>query len=240
KGKIEKEKMAEVTSCFSRVALLMILYILHNSCVAESTLVFIVLRFGAMPNIFKGDNCKSTDITFRIYGTLIASSDYRILGGGRGPKCDIKNAIFKGTQNGLRIKSLARPSNGFVQGVQFLDVAMFNVQNPIVIDQNYCPLWVESWRGVLKICERKCFREFHGGVRVEEGFKHVLKQDGTLQNYNSDLSVLKSLIREPVGHEAFMPTFLWPFAVWMMMPYLYYPFVGACFTPVADGLRSVD
>ncbi|KAI5317729.1 hypothetical protein L3X38_037436 [Prunus dulcis] len=33
----------------------------------------------------------------------------------------------------------ARPSNGFVQGVQFLDVVMINVQNPIVIDQNYCP-----------------------------------------------------------------------------------------------------
>ncbi|KAI5317728.1 hypothetical protein L3X38_037435 [Prunus dulcis] len=30
--------------------------------------------------VFKGDNCKSTDITFRIDGTLIASSDYRILG----------------------------------------------------------------------------------------------------------------------------------------------------------------
>ncbi|KAL6272514.1 hypothetical protein ACE6H2_023206 [Prunus campanulata] len=47
----------------------------------------------------------------------------------------VKNAIFKGTQNGLRIKSWARPSNGFVQGVQFLDVVMFNVQNPIVMDQ---------------------------------------------------------------------------------------------------------
>ncbi|XP_021806201.1 polygalacturonase-like [Prunus avium] len=51
----------------------------------------------------------------------------------------VKNSIFKGTQDGLRIKSWARPSNGFVQGVQFLDVVMFNVQNPIVIDQNYCP-----------------------------------------------------------------------------------------------------
>ncbi|CAL2271552.1 unnamed protein product [Prunus armeniaca] len=85
---------------------------------AESTLVFNVLSFGAKPNgvidstqafldvwtaacassdsttirvpkgryllhnamVFNGDNCKSTDITFRIDGTLIASSDYRILG----------------------------------------------------------------------------------------------------------------------------------------------------------------
>ncbi|KAM5577495.1 polygalacturonase-like [Rosa sericea] len=51
----------------------------------------------------------------------------------------VKNAIFKGTTNGLRIKSWARPSTGFVQGVRFLDVVMLNVQNPIVIDQNYCP-----------------------------------------------------------------------------------------------------
>ncbi|VVA39941.1 PREDICTED: polygalacturonase [Prunus dulcis] len=51
----------------------------------------------------------------------------------------VKNAIFKGTQNGLRIKSWGRPRNGFVQGAYFLDVVMFNVQNPIVIDQNYYP-----------------------------------------------------------------------------------------------------
>ncbi|KAI9195553.1 hypothetical protein LWI28_016003 [Acer negundo] len=51
----------------------------------------------------------------------------------------IKNTVFKGTQNGLRIKSWARPSNGFVKGVQFIDVVMQNVQNPIIIDQNYCP-----------------------------------------------------------------------------------------------------
>ncbi|CAB4268630.1 unnamed protein product [Prunus armeniaca] len=110
--------MTEVTGCFSSVALLMILYILHQSCVAESTLIYNVLSFGAKPNgvidstqafldawtaacassdsttlyvpkgryllrnamVFKGDNCKSTDVTFRIDGTLIASWDYQILG----------------------------------------------------------------------------------------------------------------------------------------------------------------
>ena len=51
----------------------------------------------------------------------------------------VKNAKFIRTQNGLRIKTWANPSHGFVQGVQFLDVTMTNVQNPIVIDQNYCP-----------------------------------------------------------------------------------------------------
>ena len=51
----------------------------------------------------------------------------------------VKNASFTGTQNGLRIKAWARPSSGFVKGVQFEDVTMRNVQNPIIIDQNYCP-----------------------------------------------------------------------------------------------------
>ncbi|XP_031263602.1 polygalacturonase-like [Pistacia vera] len=51
----------------------------------------------------------------------------------------VQKTLFTGTQNGLRIKSWARPSNGFVQGVRFINATMQNVQNPIVIDQNYCP-----------------------------------------------------------------------------------------------------
>ncbi|PPD74234.1 hypothetical protein GOBAR_DD28851 [Gossypium barbadense] len=71
-------------------------------------------------------------------------------------KCSIKTgddciSIGPGTKNlwieqitcgpghGIRIKSWARPSTGFVQGVRFMDSLMRNVQNPIVIDQNYCP-----------------------------------------------------------------------------------------------------
>ncbi|KAK6233643.1 hypothetical protein QUC31_006049, partial [Theobroma cacao] len=51
----------------------------------------------------------------------------------------VRQTISSGTQNGLRTKSWARPSNGFVQGVRFMDFMMRNVWNPIVIDQNYCP-----------------------------------------------------------------------------------------------------
>ncbi|GLT87964.1 hypothetical protein SLE2022_060130 [Rubroshorea leprosula] len=50
-----------------------------------------------------------------------------------------KQTIFVGSQNGLRIKSWARPSSGFVQGIRFLGAIMKDVQNPILIDQNYCP-----------------------------------------------------------------------------------------------------
>ncbi|XP_021674959.2 polygalacturonase-like isoform X2 [Hevea brasiliensis] len=51
----------------------------------------------------------------------------------------VRRTIFANTQNGFRIKSWARPSNGFVERVRFMGAIMHNVQNPIVIDQHYCP-----------------------------------------------------------------------------------------------------
>ncbi|KAI3938799.1 hypothetical protein MKW92_046440 [Papaver armeniacum] len=51
----------------------------------------------------------------------------------------VKSVVFTGTQSGMRIKSWARPSKGFVKGVVFKNAVMNNVLFPIVIDQNYCP-----------------------------------------------------------------------------------------------------
>ena len=51
----------------------------------------------------------------------------------------VKSVVFAGTQNGLRIKTWGRPTNGFVTGVKFQQAVMNNVKNPIIIDQNYCP-----------------------------------------------------------------------------------------------------
>ncbi|CAN4095637.1 unnamed protein product [Withania somnifera] len=51
----------------------------------------------------------------------------------------VRSVIFKDTQNGVRIKTWGRPSTGFVKNVLFQHVTMIDVQNPIVIDQNYCP-----------------------------------------------------------------------------------------------------
>ncbi|CAK8577351.1 unnamed protein product [Lathyrus sativus] len=51
----------------------------------------------------------------------------------------VKTVTFTGTQNGVRIKSWGRASNGFARNIFFQDATMVNVQNPIVIDQNYCP-----------------------------------------------------------------------------------------------------
>ncbi|KAJ8755416.1 hypothetical protein K2173_019214 [Erythroxylum novogranatense] len=51
----------------------------------------------------------------------------------------VRSATFFGTQNGVRIKTWGRPSNGFVRNVFFQNAFMTNVENPILIDQNYCP-----------------------------------------------------------------------------------------------------
>ncbi|KAJ6420391.1 hypothetical protein OIU84_027853 [Salix udensis] len=122
--------------------------------------------------------CKNHAILLRIDGTLVAPSDYKVIGnaknwlifenvngvtvsGGtldgqgaglwsckdsgkgscpRGAKnVTVKTTTFTGTQNGLRIKSWGRPSNGFARDILFQHAVMNNVQNPILIDQNYCP-----------------------------------------------------------------------------------------------------
>ncbi|XP_065864312.1 polygalacturonase-like [Euphorbia lathyris] len=51
----------------------------------------------------------------------------------------VKTVRFNSTQNGVRIKSWGRPSNGFATSILFQNITMVDVQNPIVIDQNYCP-----------------------------------------------------------------------------------------------------
>ena len=51
----------------------------------------------------------------------------------------VTTVTFTNTQNGVRIKSWGRPSNGFAKNILFQHAVMMNVQNPIVIDQNYCP-----------------------------------------------------------------------------------------------------
>ncbi|KAK4789590.1 hypothetical protein SAY86_016894 [Trapa natans] len=51
----------------------------------------------------------------------------------------VKTVTFTGTQNGVRIKSWARPSTGFARNILFQHAVMNNVQNPIIIDQHYCP-----------------------------------------------------------------------------------------------------
>ncbi|KAF3789940.1 putative rhamnogalacturonase E, partial [Nymphaea thermarum] len=51
----------------------------------------------------------------------------------------VKNVLFSGTTNGLRIKSWERSSNSFAKQILFEGATMDHVMNPIIIDQHYCP-----------------------------------------------------------------------------------------------------
>ncbi|KAK3035411.1 hypothetical protein RJ639_032939, partial [Escallonia herrerae] len=49
------------------------------------------------------------------------------------------NSVFTKTDNGVRIKSRARASNNYATNINFRNLIMRNIANPILIDQTYCP-----------------------------------------------------------------------------------------------------
>ncbi|KAM3696263.1 hypothetical protein ACB098_06G026000 [Castanea mollissima] len=51
----------------------------------------------------------------------------------------VTNCTFIGSQNGLRVKTWATPYSSNVFNLTFEDIIMDNVNNPIIIDQQYCP-----------------------------------------------------------------------------------------------------
>ncbi|KAL8512460.1 hypothetical protein ACS0TY_018801 [Phlomoides rotata] len=53
----------------------------------------------------------------------------------------VRNCTFLGTDNGVRIKTWGAASDGSSASyIVFEDIVMKNVRNPIVIDQQYCPI----------------------------------------------------------------------------------------------------
>ncbi|KAL3651881.1 hypothetical protein CASFOL_004883 [Castilleja foliolosa] len=49
----------------------------------------------------------------------------------------VKGVMFKGTTNGVRIKTW-QGGSGIARNIEFEDIEMRNVSNPIIINQNYC------------------------------------------------------------------------------------------------------
>ncbi|KAH0889969.1 hypothetical protein HID58_052398, partial [Brassica napus] len=84
----------------------------------------------------------------------------------------VKTVAFTGTDNGVRIKSWARPSSGFARNIRFQHCVMNNVGNPILIDQNYCPRNENCPRQVsgIKISD-VLFVDIHGTSATEVGVK---------------------------------------------------------------------
>lgn len=51
----------------------------------------------------------------------------------------VNNSIFTSSDNGVRIKTWAKPSDTYAKTIVFQNLQMKNVANPIIIDQQYCP-----------------------------------------------------------------------------------------------------
>ncbi|XP_022989669.1 polygalacturonase-like [Cucurbita maxima] len=89
----------------------------------------------------------------------------------------LKDSIFTGSDNGIRIKTWARPSKGFVRNILFDNIIMNNAKNPIVIDQNYCP------------DNKGCPRQSSGIQISKVMYRNIRGTSATPEGVNFDCSV---------------------------------------------------
>ena len=51
----------------------------------------------------------------------------------------VRDSQFVGTKNGVQIKTWSKSYPSVVSNLTFVNLKMYNVESPIMIDQNYCP-----------------------------------------------------------------------------------------------------
>lgn len=79
----------------------------------------------------------------------------------------VRNCTCIGTQNGLRIKTWAPSDPGLVSDFVYEDIRMKNADNPIIIDQHYCP-------------SRDCSKEAQSSVQIKNvTFKNIWGESST-------------------------------------------------------------
>ncbi|KAH0724660.1 hypothetical protein KY284_000525 [Solanum tuberosum] len=74
----------------------------------------------------------------------------------------VKNCTLIATQNGMRIKTWASSNVGEVTSISFEDIIMDKVNNPIIIDQHYCPSYTCSFQKSLVQIKDVTFNNIRG------------------------------------------------------------------------------
>jgi len=90
----------------------------------------------------------------------------------------VKNCTIKNTDNGIRIKTWPGSEASRANNFTFEDIVMVNVSNPILIDQEYCPLH-DCNNEVLTFlsCLHKYFLDSQGNKYHSFPFEHKLATD---------------------------------------------------------------
>ncbi|KAI3759242.1 hypothetical protein L6452_06911 [Arctium lappa] len=102
----------------------------------------------------------------------------------------IRNSTLRETQNGLRIKTWAPSPPSLASDIIFEDIIMENVNNPIFIDQQYCPQppcneQAQSNVQIRNVTFRKVYGTSSSKVAVKiQCSKHVPCEDVKLVNIN--------------------------------------------------------
>ncbi|XP_020207396.1 polygalacturonase [Cajanus cajan] len=79
----------------------------------------------------------------------------------------VKNCTLKNTDNGVRIKTWPSDLGATVTDMNFEDITMINVSNPIIVDQEYCP-----WN--------QCTKEKPSKIKISKvSFKNIKGTSGT-------------------------------------------------------------
>ncbi|CAA3007119.1 exopolygalacturonase-like [Olea europaea subsp. europaea] len=116
-------------------------------------------------------------------------------------RISVKNSSFIGTQNGLRIKTWSPSLYSLASDMNFEDISMNNVRNPIVIDQQYCPfppcgIWGHSSSSAVQIKNVK-FRNIWGTSNSKVAI--VLKCSGLMPCQDIELRDINLVYNGPGG-----------------------------------------